>query len=69
MLIGIDLRDTQLLEAMLKLVDEFDDCVPSLLLSEVVMTYMAVNSCNHILKWIPETLSNSMIVIYEQGAF
>jgi hypothetical protein len=31
------------------------------------MTYMAVNSCNHILKWIPETFSNSMIAVYEQG--
>lgn len=65
-LIGIDLRDTQLLEAMLKFIEEFDDSAPTLLLSEVVMTYMAVNSCNHILKWIPETFSNSMIAVYEQ---
>ena len=46
---------------------EFDDTAPTLLLSEVVMTYMAVNSCNHILQWIPETFSNSMIAVYEQG--
>ena len=42
-LIGIDLRDTQMLEAMLKLIEEFDDTAPTLFLSEVVMTYMAVN--------------------------
>ena len=37
------MRDTQLIEAMLKLIDEFDEASPTLLLSEVVLTYMAVN--------------------------
>ena len=41
--IGMDLRNTKLLEAILKTVDGFHDSYPTFLLSEVVLTYMAVN--------------------------
>lgn len=39
----MDLRNTKLLEAILKTVDGFKDSDPTFLLSEVVLTYMAVN--------------------------
>jgi hypothetical protein len=42
-LIGMDLRNTELLTAFLRALDNFSDTVPTFLLSEVVLTYMAVN--------------------------
>lgn len=42
-LIGVDLRNTKLLEAILKTVDGFQETDPTFLLSEVVLTYMSVN--------------------------
>lgn len=39
----MDLRNTKLLEAILKTVEGFNETNPTFLLSEVVLTYMAVN--------------------------
>ena len=43
MLIGIDMRNTNLLEVILKTINGFSELENTLLLSEVVLTYMAVN--------------------------
>lgn len=37
------MRNTKLLEEILKSLPEFSDSMPSFLLSEVVLTYMSVN--------------------------
>ncbi|RNA20898.1 tRNA wybutosine-synthesizing 4 [Brachionus plicatilis] len=66
LIIGIDLRNTELLEAILKSVSLYDENAPTIFLSEVVMTYMSVKSCNGLLKWISETFSNCFLAVYEQ---
>ena len=60
------MRKTQLLDAILKAITKFNENEPTLLLSEVVLTYMAVNSGNSVLKWISEMFSNCVLAIYEQ---
>jgi tRNA wybutosine-synthesizing protein 4 len=62
----MDMRNTKLLEAFLKAIDDFSDSTPTFLLSEVVLTYMAVNSCNGVIQWIAEVLSDCVVTIYEQ---
>ena len=42
-MIGTDMRNTKMLETLLNSVNEFSDSHFSLLISEVVLTYMAVN--------------------------
>ena len=66
LLIGIDLRNSELLEAILKSIPQFNENLPTFLLSEVVMTYMSVKSCNGLIKWIGETFTNCVLTIYEQ---
>lgn len=65
-LIGIDMRNTGLLEVFLKTIKNFSETENTLLISEVVLTYMAVNSCNGVIKWIGETFQNSVLAAYEQ---
>ena len=62
----MDMRNTKLLEPFLRSIEHFSDAVPTLLISEVVLTYMAVNSCNALLRWISELFVNCMLVAYEQ---
>ena len=60
------MRNTVLLEAFLKTIENFSDRNLTYMLSEVVLTYMAVNSCNSVIKWITETFSNCILNVYEQ---
>lgn len=60
------MRNTGLLEVFLKTIKGFSETENTLLISEVVLTYMAVNSCNSLIKWISETLQNSVLAVYEQ---
>ena len=60
------MRNTGLLEVILKTINGFSETENTLLLSEVVLTYMAVNSCNSLIKWIAETFSNCALAVYEQ---
>ncbi len=60
------MRNTRLLEAFLKIVDGFSETDMTFLLSEVVLTYMAVNSCNSVIRWITETFQNCLLCVYEQ---
>ena len=62
----MDMRNTKLLEAFLKAIPEFSESCPTFLLSEVVLTYMAVNSCNGLIQWISEVLQNCVLCAYEQ---
>lgn len=54
-LIGLDMRNTKLLQAILRSIPGFSDTDPTFLLSEVVLTYMAVNRylCRLVLKRKP----------------
>jgi tRNA wybutosine-synthesizing protein 4 len=65
-LIGIDMRNTKLLETLLKSINQFSDFEPTLLISEVVLTYMGVNSCNSVVKWLNELFQNFILLVYEQ---
>jgi hypothetical protein len=60
------MRNTVLLEAFLKTIDGFSEIDFTFLLSEVVLTYMAVNSCNSVIRWITETFQNCLLAVYEQ---
>ncbi len=60
------MRNTVLLEAFLKAIEGFSENDFTFLLSEVVLTYMAVNSCNSVIKWITETFHNCILSVYEQ---
>ena len=60
------MRNTRLLDAFLKIVDGFSDTDLTFLLSEVVLTYMAVNSCNSVIEWISEMFHNCVLTVYEQ---
>lgn len=60
------MRNTRLLETLLKIVDGFSEFNHTFLLSEVVLTYMAVNSCNGVINWISEMFQNCMLCVYEQ---
>lgn len=42
-LVGMDIRNTKLLEAFIRSIEGFSNSTPTLIISEVVLTYMAVN--------------------------
>ncbi|KAL4224096.1 Leucine carboxyl methyltransferase 2 [Mactra antiquata] len=64
-LIGADLSLINTLEAALKLCDiDFD--LPTLLLSECVLTYMTRRTASNVIRWSGESFSNSVFVLYEQ---
>lgn len=65
-LIGCDMRNTVLVEAFLKIIEGFSDSDMTFLLSEVVLTYMAVNSCNSVIRWIADMFHNCVLTVYEQ---
>lgn len=60
------MRNTVLLDSFLKIVDGFSDTDMTFLLSEVVLAYMAVNSCNGVINWVSETFQNAILTVYEQ---
>ena len=65
-MIGVDMRNTVLLDSFLKIVEGFSDTDMTFLLSEVVLTYMGVNGSNGVIQWVAETLQNCILTVYEQ---
>ncbi|XP_067649525.1 tRNA wybutosine-synthesizing protein 4-like [Haliotis asinina] len=64
-MLGVDLTQLNTLEAALRLCQvDFD--APTLLLSEVVLTYMTRRCASAVVKWAAETFSNGAFLIYEQ---
>ncbi|XP_061917615.1 tRNA wybutosine-synthesizing protein 4 isoform X2 [Entelurus aequoreus] len=64
-LLGVDLRHDSLVEEALMMV-ELDQNVPTLILSEVVLTYMETQQSNDIIAWAARFLPHSLFVMYEQ---
>ncbi|XP_046374942.2 tRNA wybutosine-synthesizing protein 4-like [Haliotis rufescens] len=64
-MLGVDLTQLNTLEAALRLCQvDFD--APTLLLSEVVLTYMTRRCSSAVVKWAAETFSDSAFLLYEQ---
>lgn len=64
-LLGVDLSQTNTVEAALKLCDiDFDH--PTLIMSECVLTYMTRRTASGVVKWASETFGSSVFVLYEQ---
>ena len=63
-LVGVDLCNVQLLEQTLSSLINFS--LPTLLLSECVMTYMDVKDSQRLIEWACRKFDNSMFVTYEQ---
>ncbi|XP_046569910.1 LOW QUALITY PROTEIN: tRNA wybutosine-synthesizing protein 4-like [Haliotis rubra] len=64
-MLGVDLTQLNTLEAALRLCQvDFD--APTLLLSEVVLTYMTRRCASAVVKWAAETFSDGAFLIYEQ---
>ncbi|KAJ8314208.1 hypothetical protein KUTeg_008769 [Tegillarca granosa] len=64
-LLGVDLTQLNTLEALLKVCD-IDFELPTLLLSECVLTYMTRRCSSAVVKWAAETFCNGLFVMYEQ---
>ncbi|XP_013402426.1 tRNA wybutosine-synthesizing protein 4 isoform X2 [Lingula anatina] len=64
-MVGVDLRDTGHLERCLKMTG-VDLTLPTLLLSECVMTYIEPKSSSAIIQWAANTFTNAVFVTYEQ---
>ncbi|XP_055877981.1 tRNA wybutosine-synthesizing protein 4-like [Biomphalaria glabrata] len=64
-LLGVDLTQLNTLEAAIKMCGlEFD--IPTLLLSECVMTYMTRRCSTELVKWASETFEEAIFGMYEQ---
>ena len=64
-LLGVDLSDLKLLQTTLESCSvDFD--APSLLLSEVALTYMAPKYVDKLINWAASSFPNGMFVTYEQ---
>lgn len=63
-LVGVDLCNVRLLEQTLSSLVSF--VIPTLLLSECVMTYMDVKDSQRLIEWACRKFDNSMFVTYEQ---
>jgi len=63
-LVGVDLCNVMLLEQTLLSLVNF--AMPTLLLSECVMTYMDVKDSQRLIEWACRKFGNSMFVTYEQ---
>ncbi|XP_007898284.2 tRNA wybutosine-synthesizing protein 4 [Callorhinchus milii] len=64
-LLGVDLTEVMKLDHAL-MEAGLDPCCPTLLLSEVVLTYMQVESSSAVIHWAAERFSSAVFVIYEQ---
>ena len=64
-LIGVDMRDSLTLNTLLQTV-KVDENKPTLLLSEVVLTYMGRSSCNRVIQWILDFFQECVLATYEQ---
>ena len=64
-LIGVDMRDSLTLNTLLQTV-KVDETKPTLLLSEVVLTYMGRSSCNRLIQWILDFFQECILCTYEQ---
>ena len=63
-LVGVDLCDISLLEKVLLAIT--NPSLPTLFLSECVMTYMSVTDSQKLIKWSSDKFINSLFVTYEQ---
>ena len=63
-LLGVDLCDVSLLEKVLLAIT--DPSLPTLFLSECVMTYMSVTDSQKLIKWSSDNFVNALFVTYEQ---
>ena len=64
-LIGVDMRDPLTLNTLLQTA-KVDETKPTLLLSEVVLTYMGRSSCNRVIQWILDFFQECILTTYEQ---
>ncbi|CAF0929769.1 unnamed protein product [Didymodactylos carnosus] len=64
-LIGVDIRDSMTLNTLLHSV-HVNDLKPTLCISEVVLTYMGMRSCNRVIQWIQEVFQECILCTYEQ---
>lgn len=59
------MRDSLTLNTLLQTV-KVDETKPTLLLSEVVLTYMGRSSCNRVIQWILDFFQECILTTYEQ---
>nr|XP_057939051.1 tRNA wybutosine-synthesizing protein 4 [Doryrhamphus excisus] len=64
-LLGVDVRHASLVEDALTMVG-LDQATPTLILSEVVLTYMETQQSDDIIAWAARLLPHSLFVMYEQ---
>ncbi|XP_054642567.1 tRNA wybutosine-synthesizing protein 4 isoform X2 [Dunckerocampus dactyliophorus] len=64
-LLGVDVRHASLVEDALTMVG-LDQATPTLILSEVVLTYMETQQSDDIIAWAARLLPRSLFVMYEQ---
>lgn len=64
-LIGVDMRDSLTLNTLLQSVKVVES-KPTLLISEVVLTYMGRSSCNRVIQWILDFFPECILSTYEQ---
>lgn len=65
-LVPCDLRDTRTLSQELEKIEGFDYTVPTLVLSECVITYIPTTDADTIIKWSSDRFTDSLFVLYEQ---
>lgn len=59
------MRDSLTLNTLLQTV-KVDETKPTLLISEVVLTYMGRSSCNRVIQWILDFFQECILSTYEQ---
>jgi O-methyltransferase involved in polyketide biosynthesis len=59
------MRDSLTLNTLLQTV-KVDETKPTLLISEVVLTYMGRSSCNRVIQWILDFFQECILCTYEQ---
>lgn len=64
-LLGVDVRELSQMEKSLEL-SGFEWMTPTLILSEVVLTYMETKWSDSVIKWTADHLPQSLFLIYEQ---
>ncbi|XP_075886943.1 tRNA wybutosine-synthesizing protein 4 [Nelusetta ayraudi] len=64
-LLGVDIREKDQLEAALGEVG-FDWTAPTMILSEVVLTYMETHQSDQVISWAAKNMPQSLFVLYEQ---
>ena len=65
-LVAQDLRDTKSLLSKLRAIPSFDLTLPTLFLSEVVLTYMRPSQSSRLIQWAALKFPNSAFFVYEQ---